>query len=189
MVLSFKKNVEKGKYKKLIDFLCTRCDRFTVNLPDYNKEVIDEYNYEMMGEPISKIGRVKILGGEGLSSPQSFYDYLNSIEPVLKKLEPFILKKYDSSKYHYSLHGYNLTVIEYALNKETAEILKTVDSLFSWQRLFDNTGLPSDLCFLNKDELVLYSIAHEEICEFYTDDENDIKRLKDLWIKFDIFEE
>ncbi len=69
-------------------------------------------------------------------------------------------------------HIYNLSF--YKVNKNTCEILKKVNSLYSW----DYPKYPMDLCFYKNGYGFFESSAHEEYNRLYTDDNTIIDELR-----------
>jgi len=73
------------------------------------------------------------------------------------------------------------TYYVFKLNEETKKILlNNAENIFSWcfpERL-------EDLCFIKDDYYWLFSVAHEDICEIYPDNEEEYNYLKSIGVEF-----
>lgn len=71
-------------------------------------------------------------------------------------------------------------VLFYKTNKELEEYVLSNSNLYSWL----NPYYPEDISFFKNGYCWLYSIAHEELCDIYCENEEEYNYLKSIGIEF-----
>lgn len=71
-------------------------------------------------------------------------------------------------------------VLFYKTNKELEEYVLSNSNLYSWL----NPDYPEDISFFKNGYCWLYSVAHEEMCDIYCENEEEYNYLKSIGIEF-----
>ena len=162
-------NNMENNYRKLLGFLCDRCDMFTFKLEKPHEIKVVENNSFMY--PNRPLGIYRYPDEE-----EEFIEYKNTVEKtIINDVKSYIVEVYEDVEYCNSIGGsYEIYKVE--LNKTTAKTLEIPRSLYNWiPPLY-----PEDLCFYSRGECFLQSIAHENICRIFTDRDSDVYILKKL---------
>lgn len=183
MVYNLFKNVDGQRYKMLIDFLGAKSDVFTVMLPQYHYFLLTEANCEMMSDMLKnhKIGdKFHDEDCDLEDEEQRYRKYLNNIQPILNRLEPNLVRTFETASYGGQLTGYACTAYVYKISENSLDLLKAARSLFSWQRLdgLSEGALPCDLCFYCEGKPILETVAHENEAWLYLNREDADKLIK-----------
>lgn len=111
-----------------------------------------------------------VVGNEAYE--QKMNEYINRLQNNIIKI--------DKCEYKQGWRNYDTYYLKIDSFLEN-ELLKN-RALYKW----DFPDLPSNMCFYKNDILWLETIAHEEICRIYTEDEEEIKYLKSIGLDFDV---
>ena len=129
----------------------------------YTQEELDKMDEFTIKETI-EIMLFIVVGNEDYE--QKMYEYINRLQNNIIKTDKCECKPYWSN-----YDTYYLKIDDFLEN----QLLKN-RALYEW----DFPNLPSNICFYKNDKLWLETIAHEEICRIYTEDEEEIEYLKEL---------
>ena len=162
------------RYRKLLDYLYTRCDAVSFFIQRYNEYSVTPNNYK-----IFEIENKRYNIGDHFfdhSYDEETFDYFHRLETVLKTYEPFYLREYQSTEYVrlITAHINDIKVIKFT--PEVLALLKREYSLFSWGDYRSRT-LPRDLSFFSDHKLVFTCNTMDEESYFYDDSDEMLKTL------------
>lgn len=106
--------------------------------------------------------------------------YEDNIELFMSAIEPYIIKNYQSNEYCGSKTGGKYNIYHVTFDENVIGPLCAGLHLYNWIYPY----LPEDLCFYKEGKCYLSSVAHEKLCWIYTEDEDEIKALKETGLKF-----
>ena len=164
MIYLMKKEVPDRNRSVYSQFLYTRCDVATFNIPYFSWRV---------GEPKPE------------RFDEEFSEYIeDKMKYLLNDLEPYILEDYFSNLYFGSERSYMMRIIVLELNDET-EFLVPDGSIYDY-------GYPEDfedLCLFSKGKCFLKSVTHEDLCWLYPTYDFEVEYLKKLGAKLKLLSE
>lgn len=99
-------------------------------------------------------------------------EYINTLKNNIVKID----------KREYKPGWRNYDIYYFKIDNFLKEKLLEANRLFQWNL----TDLPSDICFYKNGKIWLESIAHEEICDIYTGDKEEIDYFKKIGLKFEV---
>jgi len=173
MFFLHKKELKFINYDVLFEYALGFCDVLTLQVPNHNKEVINEKNHAV--DLDLEIGHCEIS-----EDPFEEVYYENANRLVEKIFGKYIIKTFFDTSYMTSIFASERKIYLIQVNEEVVNNLSGFGGLFEWQYPL----LPEDLCLFTKGKCWLHSIAHEGLCWIY-DDSKELKQLlKKNKIKF-----
>lgn len=103
---------------------------------------------------------------------KNIQDFLESMQKNLVKIQ----------KNPYKKGWRNYDVYYYKIDDNLKKKLLEVNSLYQW----NFPELPSDLSFYKNEKIWMETITHEEICRIYTDDQEEIEKMREMGLKIQI---
>lgn len=161
--MEVKKFKRKDSYEKLIEYAYQKCNVIMFVARE------DGLNYE----DIKKLNKNMSLIQEKFSN--SFIKELQRPLWVFHKSQKSLLNKMSDIEFNNQFHIYF-----YKFTNEIKAFLLSNPNLFKWL----NPEYPEDISFFKNNCCWLYSIAHEEICDIYVENEKEFKELKKIGIEF-----
>lgn len=147
------------------------------------KNIKDETYQKLINYAYSKCDTVRfITRNDGLDEKQKYK--LKSLENnLLRKLKKdFICVSEDPEWLKYNDYPSNLYYLYhfYHFSDEMKNYLLTNKNLYAWL----NPNYPEDISFFKDGYCLLYSVAHENLCNIYCENEKEYKYLKLIGVNF-----
>ena len=101
-------------------------------------------------------------------------------EKYLENISEYIIENYVDIEYCETISGYEKEIFIIKFNNITKKFFENVKDLYGW--LYPE--FPEDLSFYIDGELYMRSIAHERICEFYSESKELKRFLKNNGLQF-----
>jgi len=154
------------KYRKLIQYLYTKCDSISFFVSDYTERWYTQKNISYF--PNRVIGEKNTLS----ENKNSLDNYVSRIENEFPFLFENIIKKYRDVQYYHTLSDRTLVIYVVRFDEKVFnDFLLKQDDLYSFQY----PTLPENLSFFSGNTLLFSSVSHERIC-FIEDQIDDVKR-------------
>ena len=155
-------NVKGKQYDVLIDYMLKECDVFTFCLPNFGKQVVISQKIQ----DIKKSSDIIIDCVEYLDGGSEFAKYKKKVLPRMNKIYDHKLKVYYSVKYGSSLYGSEREIYIIRIDSSLDRTFFKNKGLFDWRF----PKFPEDLCFYKSGKCFMETVAHEQLCFFYSDD-------------------
>lgn len=161
------------------------------------KGIIKDKQYELLIKyAFQKSDAVMfVLRKDGFTNDQKLQLDMNA-KVFKKRLNHSFLKSRNGSYWVFTKVGYSqlniaeykdssdfdnlFEILFYKTNKEVEEYLLTNKNLYTWL----NPKYPEDVSFFKNGYCWLYSVAHEELCDIYCENEEEYNYLKSIGIEF-----
>lgn len=193
-VLSKRLDYHYDKNQKIRDIFLA--DRYFMSNLNNDKEFLYNYLIDKYFDLIGKLCIDDILNwNDSFAYPLDIYKIesliqfaiMNTLEWIVyeNNVNTFLKFNKDNIKIEkkcYSEDGKKLLLISYVfkINDEIKQVILNVDNLFDW--CFPNTL--EDLSFLRNGNYLMFSVAHEKICEIYCENEEEYEYFKSIGITF-----
>ena len=166
--------IQDNEYDELMNWLESKCDSFSFCLPHFGKVVVTESNADIY--PEYEIGYVE----EDEESKKDYEQYRRRVQKYLENISEYIIENYVDIEYCETISGYEKEIFIIKLNNITKKFFENVKDLYGW--LYPE--FPEDLSFYIDGKLYMRSIAHERICEFYSESKELKRFLKNNGLQF-----
>ena len=166
--------IQDNAYDELMNWLESKCDSFSFCLPHFGKVVVTESNADIY--PEYEIGYVE----EDEESKKDYEQYRRRVQKYLENISEYIIENYVDIEYCETISGYEKEIFIIKFNNITKKFFENVKDLYGW--LYPE--FPEDLSFYIDGELYMRSIAHERICEFYSESKELKRFLKKMVYNF-----
>jgi len=161
-----KTKVENKQYEKLIDYASKKCDAVMFVA---RKDGFDQKQIKLLDKTFSDLK--KELKNNFIKSRNGSYWVHTKVGNKQLGLTHF------KDPYNFD----DLFKVEfYRIDSTTKKYLLTNKNMYNWL----NPKYPEDLSFFSKGYCWLYSVAHEEICYIYCENEIEYEYLKSIGIEF-----
>ncbi len=138
-MLLFKKDIKFVDYESLLQYAFESCDILTLQVPNNNKLVINEYNIK---------GNSQFHVGDCIISDDPLYEiYYDNANRLMNKLfGKYITRTFFATEYLTSIYSTERKIYQIDFKQEVMENLFFTGSLFAWKFPF----LPEDLRFFSE---------------------------------------
>lgn len=169
MFLVKNKSIIDSQYYSLISYLFKRCDMISFCLPNFGLNIVTEKNKQAF-PPHTPMGLYE------KNEDFDFEAYKNKVLEYMKDsgIPNYIIHEYEDVEYCESIRAYLSKIYYVSFVEDTIGFFMVSQGLFQWKY----PELPEDLCFYRKGKCFLRTVAHENICEIYEDNVDEIRYLR-----------
>lgn len=168
--------IKGAKYHKLLDYLFIKSNIITFHIQNNFQTYINEKNIKFFSIPNFKDYKNK-------EDCEEFIKHKRKVEKYITPFRRFFIKEFEDVEYAGGLYVNKMEIKVIKFDEALLKVLKNTEGLYDWKY----PNMPEDLCFYNEDKCILRSVAHENLCFIFADDDEIIHKIKEIGFDFVVF--